>query len=184
MPQIKIKLLPWCSSLERLPTPAFWPGEFHGLDSHGVTESQTCLNDFHMGFSRQEYWSGLPFPSLVGHVCRSKRKSVLKDWCWSWNSNLLATWCEELTCWKRPCFWERWRAGGEGDDRGWDGRMAWLTWLMWVWTSSGNWWWTGRPGLLQSMGSQRVRHNWATELNPWSGEVTDQENHERNIHNA
>ena len=68
MPQIKIKLLPWCSSLERLPTPAFWPGEFHGLDSHGVTESQTCLNDFHMGFSRQEYWSGLPFPSLVGHV--------------------------------------------------------------------------------------------------------------------
>ena len=116
--------------------------------------------------------------------CRSKRKSVLKDWCWSWNSNPLATWCEELTCWKRPCCWERWRAGGEGDDRGWDGRMAWLTWLMWVWTSSGNWWWTGRPGLLQSMGSQRVRHNWATELNPWSGEVTDQENHERNIHNA
>ena len=75
MPQIKIKLLPWCSSLERLLTPAFWPGEFPGLDSRGVTESQTCLNDFHMGFSRQEYWSGLPFPCLVGHVL-SIRKEI------------------------------------------------------------------------------------------------------------
>ena len=56
------------------------------------------------------------------------KKSVLnihwKDWCWSWNSNTLATWCEELTHLKRPWFWERLRAGGEGDDRGWDGWMA------------------------------------------------------------
>ena len=55
-------------------------------------------------------------------------KSVLnihwKDWCWSWNSNTLATWCEELTHLKRPWCWERLRAGGEGDDRGWDGWMA------------------------------------------------------------
>ena len=59
------------------------------------------------------------------------RRSVLsihwKDWCWSWNSNNLATWCEELTNWKRPWCWERLRAGGEGDDRGWDGWMASLT---------------------------------------------------------
>ena len=48
----------------------------------------------------------------------------LKDWCWSWNSNTLATWFEELTYWKRPWCWERLKAGGEGDDRGWDGRMA------------------------------------------------------------
>ena len=47
-----------------------------------------------------------------------------KDWCWSWNSNTLATWCEELTHLKRPWCWERLRAGGEGDDRGWDGWMA------------------------------------------------------------
>ena len=47
-----------------------------------------------------------------------------KDWCWSWNCNTLATWCEELTHWKRPWCWERLRAGGEGDDRGWDGWMA------------------------------------------------------------
>ena len=56
------------------------------------------------------------------------------------------------------------RAGGEGDDRGWDGWMVSLTQWTWVWTSSRSWWWTGRPGALQSMGSQRVGHDWATEL--------------------
>ena len=56
-------------------------------------------------------------------------------------------------------------AGGEGEDSGWDGWMASLTRWTWVWVNSGSWWWTGRPGVLQFMGSQRVRHNWATELN-------------------
>ena len=88
-----------------------------------------------------------------------------KDRCWSWNSNTLATWCEELIHWKRPWCWERLKAGGEGDDRGWDGWMASPTWWTWVWVSSGSWWWTGKPGMLQSMGSQRVGHKWATELN-------------------
>ena len=53
-----------------------------------------------------------------------------KDWCWSWSSNTLATWCEELTLWKRPCCWARLKVGGEGDDRGWDGLMASLS-LWW-----------------------------------------------------
>ena len=66
-----------------------------------------------------------------------------KDWCWSWNSNTLATWCEELTHWKRPWCWARLKAGGEGDDRGWDGWMASPTQWMWVWVNSGSWWWTG-----------------------------------------
>ena len=70
------------------------------------------------------------------------RKSVLnihwKDWCWSWNSNPLATWCEELTPWKRPRCWERLKTGGEGDDRGWDGLMASPTRWTWVWASSGS----------------------------------------------
>ena len=57
------------------------------------------------------------------------------------------------------------KAGGEGDDRGWDGWMASPTQWTWVWVSSGSWWGTGKPGMLQSMGLQRVRHNWATELN-------------------
>ena len=52
----------------------------------------------------------------------------------------------------------------EGDDRGWDGWMASLTWWTWVWVNSGSWWWTGMPGVLQAMGAQRVGHNWATEL--------------------
>ena len=85
-----------------------------------------------------------------------------KDWCWSFKT--LATWCEELTHWKRPWCWERLKAGGEGDDRGWNDWMASLTWWAWVWVSSGSWWWTRRPGLLQFMGSQRGRHNSATEL--------------------
>ena len=88
-----------------------------------------------------------------------------KDWCWSWNSNISATWCKELTHWERPWCWERLKAGGEGDDRGWDGWMASPTQWTWVWASSRSWWRTGSPGMLQSMGSQRVRHNWATELN-------------------
>ena len=70
----------------------------------------------------------------------SSRKSVLgvywKDWCWSWNSNILATWCEELIHWKRPWCWKGLGAG-EGDDRGWDGWMASPTRWTWVWVNSG-----------------------------------------------
>ena len=88
-----------------------------------------------------------------------------KDSCWSWNSNTLATWCKELTHWKRPWCWERLKAGGKGmiEDEmvGWHHQLKWT----WVWVNSRSWWWTGRPGMLQSMGSQRVEHNWATELN-------------------
>ena len=64
---------------------------------------------------------------------------------------------------KRPWFWERLKVEGEGDGRGWDGWMASLTQWTWVWASSGSWWWTAKPGVLQSMGPQRVGHDWATE---------------------
>ena len=79
----------------------------------------------------------------------------------------LAIWCKELTHWKRPWCWERLKAGGEGGDRGWDGEMASPAWWTWVWASSRSWWWTGKPGVLQSMGvtkSQMWLSNW-TELN-------------------
>ena len=93
-----------------------------------------------------------------------QRLSVLsvlwKDWCWSWNSNTLATWCKELSPWKRPWCLERLKAG-EGDGGGWDGWMASPTQWTWVWVSSGSWWWTGRPGLLQFMGLQKEL-NWTT----------------------
>ena len=91
---------------------------------------------------------------------QSERKPTLnihwKNWCWSWSFNALATWCEEPTHWKRPWCWERLRTGGEGDDRGWDGWMASLTRWTWVWASSGSWWWTGKPGMLQSMGHKEL----------------------------
>ena len=85
--------------------------------------------------------------------------------CWSWNSSTLATSCEELTHWKRPWYWEGLGAGGEGDDRGWDGWMASPTRWAWVWVNSGSWCWTGGPGVLRFMGSQGVGHDWTTELN-------------------
>ena len=85
--------------------------------------------------------------------------------------NISATLSEELTHLKRPWCWERLKAGGEGDDRGWDGWMASLTRWTWVWVSSRSWWWTVKPGMLQSMGLQRVRHDWATELNWWVWEL-------------
>ena len=77
---------------------------------------------------------------------------------------------QKLTHLKRPWCWERLKAG-EGNNRGWDGWMASLTQWTRVWVNSGSWWWTGRPGLLQSMGLQRVGHDWATELNwtDWKG---------------
>ena len=83
----------------------------------------------------------------------------------------LATWCKELTLWKRPWCWERLKTGGEGDDRGWDGWTASPIQWTWVWVRSRSWWWTGRPVLLQSIGSQRVRHDWATQVN-WGPRVT------------
>ena len=81
---------------------------------------------------------------------------------WSWSSNTWATWCEEPTHCKRPWCWERLIAGGDRDDRGLDGWLASPTQWTWVWANSGRWWRTGKPSVLQSMGWQRVRHNWVT----------------------
>ena len=71
-----------------------------------------------------------------------------KDWCWSWSSNTLATWCEELTHCKRPWFWERLQAGRAGGDRRWGGWVALPTQWTRVWTSSRRWWRKGEPGML------------------------------------
>ena len=94
------------------------------------------------------------------------RRSVLgvhwKDWCWSWNSNTLATSREELTHWKRRWCWKGLGAGREGDYRGCDDWMASPTWWTWVWVNSGSWWWTGKPGRVAK--SQTRLSNW-TELN-------------------
>ena len=103
---------------------------------------------------------GLPWTWI-----RRSNQSILKeivlnihwnDWCWSWSSNTLATWCKELTHWKIPWCWERLKAGGEGDDRGWAGWMASHTQWTWVWASSRSWGWPGKPGVLQSIGCKEL----------------------------
>ena len=114
----------------------------------------------------EDFWESL---GLQGdQTSQFKRQSVLnihwKDWCWSQNSNTLATWCEELAHWKRPWCCERLKAG-EGDDRKCESWMTSPTQWAWVWASSRSRWRTGKPGMLQSMGSQRVGYDWVTELN-------------------
>ena len=112
----------------------------------------------------------LESPGLQGdQTSQSERKSTLnthwKDWCWSINT--LAIWCKEPTHWKRPWCWERLKARKVGD-RGWDGWMASPTQRTWVRANSARWWGTGKPGMQQSMGSQRVGHDRATEqTKPW-----------------
>ena len=128
-------------------------------------ESWTIKKAEHRRIAAFELWCWRRLLRVPWTAGRSVLSVHWKDWCWSWNSNTLATWCEELTRQKRPWCWERLKAGEEGDDRGWDGWMASPTQWTWVWVNSGSWWWTGKPGVLQFMGSQRVRHNWAPELN-------------------
>ena len=101
----------------------------------------------------------------------SSRRSVLvvhwKDWSWTWNSNNLTTWCEELTHLKRPWFLERLNTGGDGDCRGWDVWMASPTQLTWICVNSGIWWWTERAGFAAVRGitKSRTQLSYWTELN-------------------
>ena len=145
----------------------FFPVVMYGCESLTITKAECRRSD---AFEPRCWRRLLRVPGLEGDpTSPSQRKSVLnihwKDWCWSWSSNTLATWCRELTHLKRPWCWERLKAGGEGDDKGWDSWMASPTQRTWVWVNSGSWWWTGKPGVLQFMGLQRVGHDWATELN-------------------
>ena len=119
-----------------------------------------------------ELWCWRRLFRVLGTARRSNQ-SILKEispeysleghWRWSWNPNTLATCGKEPTHWKRPWCWERLKAEGEVD-KGWDGWMASLTRWTWVWAGSRSWWWMGKPGVLESMGFQRVGHDWATEL--------------------
>ena len=121
--------------------------------------------------SGEDSWESL---GLQGDpTSQTERRSVpnihWKDWCWS--SNTLATWCEELTHWKRPWCWERLRAGEEGVDRELDGWITSLTQWTWVWANTRRQWRKVQSGVLQSVGSQRVWHNWATEQQQNTGEA-------------
>ena len=155
-------------------------------------ESWTIKKAEHWRIDAFELWCWRRLLRVVGLqgdlISPFYRKSVLnihwKDWCWSWNSNTLATWCKELTYFKRPWCWERLKVGGEWDNRGWGGWMASPTQWTWVWVNSRSWQWTGRPGVLQSMESQRVGQDWTTEPN-WVrhlGYKTDRSPHWRMPH--
>ena len=117
-----------------------------------------------------QVWKIIYWWVMVGRGMREgKHLEIMEDWCWGWSSDALATWCKEMTHWERLWCWERLKAGGEGDERGWDVWMALQNWWTWVWAISRSWWWTGKPGVLQSMGLQRIARvyewlNW-TELN-------------------
>jgi len=87
-----------------------------------------------------------------------------QSWVFFGRNTLAISW-EESIYWKRLWCLEGLGAGGEGEDIGWDGWMASLTRWTWAWVNSGSWWWIGRPGVLQFMGSQRVGHDWVTEMN-------------------
>ena len=139
--------IPW--RRERLSTPVFWPGEVHGLYS-GVGEDS---------------WESLDSKEI--HPVNPKG-----DQSWIFIGKTDAKVETPILWLPAPRNWltgkdpnaRKVKAGAEGDDRGWDGWMASLTWWTWVWASSGSWWWTEKPDVLQSMGLQRVGHDW-TGLN-------------------
>ena len=144
-----------------------FPVVMYGCESWTIKKPECQrIDDLNCGVG-EDSWE--PLGLQADQTSQSDRKSTLnihwKDWCWSWNSNTLTTWCKELTHLKRAWYWERLKVGGKGDDRGWDGWMASLTQWTWIWVNSRSWWWTWRPGMLWFKGSQRVGHDWAPELN-------------------
>ena len=139
-----------------------FPVVMYGCDSWTIKKAEHQRMMLLNSSVGENSWESL---GLQGNqTSQSYRKSPLtihqKDRCWS--SNTLATWCEELTHWKRPWCWEILKAGGEEDNRGLDGLISSPTQWAWAWASSGSWWRTGKPGMLQSMGLQRVGHDWET----------------------
>ena len=157
-PTISSSVLPFSSCPQSFPA----SGSFQmsqlfvsGGQSIGVSASTSVLP------MNTQDWS----PSGCTGWISLQSKGLSRVWCWSLNSNTLATWCKEMTHLKRPWCWESLKAGGGGDDRGWDGWMAPPTQWIWVWLDSGSWWWTGRPAVLQSIGSQGGGYDWVTELN-------------------
>ena len=139
-------------------------------------ESWTIMKAEHWWIDAFELWCWIRL-LRVPWTARRSNQSILKEINPEYSLEglkpklqYLATWCEELTHLKRPWCWERVKAGGEGE-RGWDGWMASPTRWTWVWASSSGWQWTGKPGVLQSMRSQRAGHDWTTELTDWGSHV-------------
>ena len=141
-------------------------------------ESWTMKKAEHQGIDAFELWCWRRL-LRVPWTARRSNQSILKEispWC-SLKGLMLKLKLQYFShlMWRADSFektwcWERLKAGGEREDRGWDGWMASPIQWTWVWVNSGSWWWTERPGVLLSMGSQRVGHDWTTELNWTSNE--------------
>ena len=132
-------------------------------------ESWTLKKAEHWRIDAFEMWS---WRRLLRVPWTSGRSNQSIQWVFIGRTDIEAEtpilWPPDVTSWlmwKRPWCWERLRAGGEGDDRGWHGWMVSPTQWTWVWVGTRRWWWTGRPGVLRFLGSQRVGHDWVTELN-------------------
>ena len=166
---LKSRDLTWPTKV-RLVKAMVFPVVMYGCESWTVKKAECQRIDAFELWCWKDSWEslGLQGDPTSPFWRRSALGFLWKEWCKSWNCSTLATSCEELTHWKRLWCWEGLGAGGEGDDRGWDGWMASLTRWKWVWVNSRSWWWTGRPGVLWFTGLQRVGHDWATELN-WEG---------------
>ena len=138
----------------RLVKAMVFPGVMYGCETWTVRKAEhRRMMLLNCGFGEDSWESlGLQGDPTSPFWRRSALGFLWKEWSWSWNSSTLATSCEELTHWKRLWYWHGLGAGGEGDDRGWDGWIASLPRWTLVWMNSGSWWWTGRPGVLWFMG--------------------------------
>ena len=132
----------------------------YGCDSWTIKKAEHWRTDTLNCSFREDSWESV---GLQGDGYKSVLNIHWKDWCWSWN------FCHLM--WRTDSLEKTLKLGKmEGrrsrrDDRGRDSWMTSPTWWTWIWASSESWWWTGRPGMLQSMGSWRVVHDWVTELN-------------------
>ena len=147
----------------RLPLPWDTPGKNTGVDCHFLLQCMKVKRESEAAQSCLTLCNPMDC-SLPGSSIHGIFQARVLEW-GAIPTNPLATWCEELTHLRRPWCWERLKAGGEGEDRGWDGWMTSPTQWTWVWVDSCSWWWIGRPGVLRFMGLQRVGHDSSSELN-------------------
>ena len=136
------------------------PGKNSGVDCHFLLQRIFLPKDWYFWTVLLEKTLGSPMDYKIKPVNPKGNQS----WIFTGTTEVEAPilWPPDTKNW---LIRERLRTRGDGDDRGWDGWMASPTRWTWVWMNSGSWWWTGRPGVLQFMGSQQVGHDWATEQN-------------------
>ena len=141
-----------------------FPVVVSGCDSWTVRKAEHWRIDA-LNCAGEDSWDSLGLQEDQTNTCQRKSTNIhWKDWCSSWSSNNLATWCEELTHWERPWCWERLRARGEGGNREWDGLMLLTQWTL-IWANPQRQRRTGNPGILQS-----IRKSWAG-LSDWATAV-------------